>query len=318
MRRKARRCGHSAAKRTPSTPWRTVLPTGRSVRAHRPTGGGETDTRSSRKHLRRSSRRRRRHADSRSRDWRRRRRIGLRMARRRRRWRLPSSNTASSRGACCRPWTRTTVRKSSGQSTSWARRVSAHCWYTIRYICQPLTAPSGDHSPLTRVFVQLLGDHIKVVVFSCSEYEAKNYGMWSPSQFCVRLSLPVGRFLLGILTDLYKWFSDEALYEQDNRTKAGGKIHYLPGFQQSWSPKFPVEKTSILAWHNFQQVLRKWHRKLFKVRLNPARPGNCAQANFASFQSHSPIASRRTNLCTFTMPSSSSRRSCRSSHCQLS
>ena len=77
----------------------------------------------------------------------------------------------------------------------------------------------------------------------------------------------VGRFLLGILTDLYKWFSDEASYEQDNRTKIGGKIHYLPGFQQSWSPKFPVEKTSVLTWNNFQQVLRKWHRKLFKVSL---------------------------------------------------
>ena len=77
--------------------------------------------------------------------------------------------------------------------------------------------------------------------------------------------LSVGRFLLGILTDLYKWFSDEALYEQDNRTKTGGKIHYLPGLQQSWSPKFPVEKTSLLTWQNFRQVLRKWHRKLFKV-----------------------------------------------------
>jgi hypothetical protein len=76
-----------------------------------------------------------------------------------------------------------------------------------------------------------------------------------------------GRFLLGILTDLYKWFSDEALYEQDNRSKIGGKVSYLPGFQQSWSTKFPVEKTSLLAWHNFQQVLRKWHRKLFKVSL---------------------------------------------------
>jgi THO complex subunit 2 len=73
--------------------------------------------------------------------------------------------------------------------------------------------------------------------------------------------------LLGILTDLYKWFSDEALYEQDNRTKTGGKIQYLPGFQKVWSLKLPVEKTSILAWHNFQQVLRKWHRKLFKVCL---------------------------------------------------
>jgi len=77
--------------------------------------------------------------------------------------------------------------------------------------------------------------------------------------------LSVGRFLLGILNDLYKWFSDEALYEQDNRTKIGGKVHYLPGFQQLWSQKSPVEKTSLLAWNNFQQVLRKWHRKLFKV-----------------------------------------------------
>jgi THO complex subunit 2 len=86
---------------------------------------------------------------------------------------------------------------------------------------------------------------------------------------------PVGRFLLGILTDLYKWFSDEALYEQDNRTKVGGKVHYLPGFQQSWSSKFLVEKTSLLAWHNFQQVLRKWHRKLFKVGPSSSSCLNC-------------------------------------------
>lgn len=25
---------------------------------------------------------------------------------------------------------------------------------------------------------QLLGDHVKTVIFSCSEYEAKNYGMY--------------------------------------------------------------------------------------------------------------------------------------------
>lgn len=122
---------------------------------------------------------------------------------------------------------------------------------------------------------QLLGDHIKVVVFSCSEYEAKNYGAWYFSSLSLRRfncylytsRNSVGRFLLGILTDLYKWFSDEALYEQDNRSKVGGKVHYLPGFQQSWSPKLPVEKTSLLPWRNFQLVLRKWHRKLFKVSL---------------------------------------------------
>ncbi|KAH9077515.1 transcription factor/nuclear export subunit protein 2-domain-containing protein [Lactarius deliciosus] len=114
------------------------------------------------------------------------------------------------------------------------------------------------------VYDRLLGDHIKVVVFSCSEYEAKNYGTWifSP-RLCARLYCRRPIFARNT-HDLYKWFSDEALYEQDNRTKAGGKIHYLPGFQQSWSPKFPVEKTSILAWNNFQQVLRKWHRKLFR------------------------------------------------------
>lgn len=26
---------------------------------------------------------------------------------------------------------------------------------------------------------QLLGDHVKTVIFSCSEYEAKNYGVYS-------------------------------------------------------------------------------------------------------------------------------------------
>jgi THO complex subunit 2 len=173
--------------------------------------------------------------------------------------------------------------------------------------------------PSTCIFCcQLLGDHIKVVVFSCSEYEAKNYG---PSSLCPaglypRLTsrLRVGRFLLGILTDLYKWFSDEASYEQDNRTKIGGKIHYLPGFQQSWSPKFPVEKTSLLTWQNFQQVLRKWHRKLFKV-------GDLAfitDLTDSIVNSHWPIASRRMSLCMSTMLSSSSRRSCLSSHCRPS
>src|SRR5712671_6338074 len=136
--------------------------------------------------------------------------------------------------------------------------------------------------------------------------------------FSVRHVTPnplIGRFLLGILSDLHKWFSDEALYEQDNRTKIGGKVHYLPGFQQSWSPKFPVEKTSLLAWHNFQQVLRKWHRKLFKVSL---RVLTVVELFNLIVNSHWPIASRRTSLCTSIMPSSSSRRSCLYSRCRLS
>ena len=42
-------------------------------------------------------------------------------------------------------------------------------------------------------FVQLLGDHIKVVVFSCSEYEAKNYGMW------IAALPPFSRLLISII-----------------------------------------------------------------------------------------------------------------------
>ncbi|TFY55341.1 hypothetical protein EVG20_g9356 [Dentipellis fragilis] len=98
------------------------------------------------------------------------------------------------------------------------------------------------------VYDKLLGDHVKTVVFSCSEYEARNYG----------------RFLLGILTDLYKWYQDEQVYMQDNRVKASGKAVWLPGFQRQWSFKENIEPSAILSWSNFQQVVKKWHRKLFK------------------------------------------------------
>lgn len=37
-----------------------------------------------------------------------------------------------------------------------------------------------DVQPTQRV-LQLLSDHVKVVVFSCSEYEARNYGKQSPA-----------------------------------------------------------------------------------------------------------------------------------------
>ena len=110
--RKERRCVRSVAKRTLNTTWRTVLPTGRSARVHRPTVDVETDTRSSLRRLRRNSRRRQHREDTRSRDWGRKRHIGFRMARKRRHWHLLSSSTAFSRAACCRPWTRTTVPKS--------------------------------------------------------------------------------------------------------------------------------------------------------------------------------------------------------------
>ncbi|KAI0032028.1 transcription factor/nuclear export subunit protein 2-domain-containing protein, partial [Vararia minispora EC-137] len=96
------------------------------------------------------------------------------------------------------------------------------------------------------IYDRILGDHIRVVAFSCSEYEAKNYG----------------RFLAGILADLYKWFQKEEVFTAENRTKVNGKPVWLRGFQRLYSEKDPVEASSVLAWPQFQMILRKWHRKL--------------------------------------------------------
>ncbi|KAI0650660.1 transcription factor/nuclear export subunit protein 2-domain-containing protein [Trametes meyenii] len=97
---------------------------------------------------------------------------------------------------------------------------------------------------------KLLGDHVKVVVFSCSEYEARNYG----------------RFLSGILTDISKWCQDEQLFLQENRTKSGGNTVFLPGLQLRWAPtpKPVISQEDLITWNDFKQVVRKWHRKLNK------------------------------------------------------
>ncbi|KAG2043203.1 transcription factor/nuclear export subunit protein 2-domain-containing protein [Suillus americanus] len=108
--------------------------------------------------------------------------------------------------------------------------------------------------PTLVVYDKLLGDHVKAVVFSCSEYEAKNYG----------------RFLLGILTDLWKWAQDEQLFLMENRTKVGGKTILLPGFQHRWSNKDhgSIVSEDLLSWTGFKQILRKWHRKLGRSLLS--------------------------------------------------
>ncbi|KAL6309570.1 transcription factor/nuclear export subunit protein 2-domain-containing protein [Sparassis latifolia] len=96
---------------------------------------------------------------------------------------------------------------------------------------------------------KILGDHVKVVIFSCSEYEAKNYG----------------RFLLGILTDVAKWYLDEQAFLQENRTKTGGKTTYLPGLQRRWTAKSALTIEDIIPWLDYKQIVRKWHRKLLKA-----------------------------------------------------
>ncbi|KAL7282472.1 hypothetical protein ACG7TL_003943 [Trametes sanguinea] len=97
---------------------------------------------------------------------------------------------------------------------------------------------------------KLLGEHVKAVVFSCSEYEARNYG----------------RFLLGILTDLSKWFHDEQLFLQENRTKSGGNTVWLPGLLRRWplKPQPVIKQEDLINWEELKQVVRKWHRKLGK------------------------------------------------------
>lgn len=108
---------------------------------------------------------------------------------------------------------------------------------------------------------------MKVIVFSCSEYEVRNYGesfsYLSPS-FLSRGACQ-GRFLCGILADLSRWDADEQLFMQDNRMKSGGKYVYLPGFQIRWTSKPVYGIEDIIEWPAYKKILRKWHRKILKV-----------------------------------------------------
>lgn len=78
-------------------------------------------------------------------------------------------------------------------------------------------------------------------------------------------SFHAGRFLLGILTDISKWFQDEQLFLQENRTKVSGTAVFLPGLQLRFSPKPVIAEEDLITWADFKQVVRKWHRKLNKV-----------------------------------------------------
>ncbi|OBZ76414.1 THO complex subunit 2 [Grifola frondosa] len=102
--------------------------------------------------------------------------------------------------------------------------------------------------PTLLCYDKLLGEHVRVVVFSCSEYEARNYG----------------RFLFGILTDLSRWFNDEQLFIQENRSKIGGKLVYFPGLQLRFASKPTIAQEDIIKWPDFKLIMRKWCRKLTK------------------------------------------------------
>jgi hypothetical protein len=136
------------------------------------------------------------------------------------------------------------------------------CYDKVDFHFKPSRKTLSEPSPL-----QLLGDHVKVVVFSCSEYEARNYGMQCllPPTRELTLHNHTGRFLVGILKDLWKWQQDEELYKQENRTKAGGKTVLLPGMQMKWSNKTVITPEDLLSWSALKTIMKKWHRKLGKV-----------------------------------------------------
>ncbi|TDL29757.1 hypothetical protein BD410DRAFT_710827 [Rickenella mellea] len=100
--------------------------------------------------------------------------------------------------------------------------------------------------PTLMCYDKLLGEHVKVVIFSCSESEAHNYG----------------RFLKGILKDLYHWHKNEKAFDEANRLKDGGKNLLLPGFQKRWSNDWPSSPDDLIRWSDFKSFLKKCHRKL--------------------------------------------------------
>ena len=70
-----------------------------------------------------------------------------------------------------------------------------------------LRPPRGNLGGLP-LFHLLLGDHVKNIVFSCGEYEARNYGILTvPLRWFAKLMAALGQFLLGLSTDLMKWHS---------------------------------------------------------------------------------------------------------------
>lgn len=118
----------------------------------------------------------------------------------------------------------------------------------------------------------MLGDQVKVVLFSCSEYEARNYGLsilfnYQPT-FAHRRT--PGRFLAGVLSDLHKWHMDDKLFMQDNRSKVAGKTVIHPGFRARLTNRntaLPESKGEELVSHTaFRRILKKWHLKLSNVR----------------------------------------------------
>ncbi|TRM68443.1 transcription factor/nuclear export subunit protein 2-domain-containing protein [Schizophyllum amplum] len=99
-----------------------------------------------------------------------------------------------------------------------------------------------------KVYDQLLGEAVRVILFSCTEYEARNYG----------------RFLRGVLTDLLSWHDNEQQYGNENKHKAGDKYFINPGMIKTWKADSSqhISTSEVIDWKTFRLYLTKWHKRI--------------------------------------------------------
>lgn len=108
-----------------------------------------------------------------------------------------------------------------------------------------------------QAYDRVLSEHVGVVIFSCTDYEARNYG----------------RFLFGVIRDLHKWHTNEKAWIADNRViKSNGKVLYFPGFRLPWVSK-GLSTEPMVPWTTFRGLHRKWQRKLTKCLVDCIQTG---------------------------------------------
>ena len=84
---------------------------------------------------------------------------------------------------------------------------------------------------------------IHSVIFSCSENEARNYGV----------------FLADILKNLGLWRKDQKLYEKECISNGS------PGFEKKSIPASSDSLKQYFTWEEYKRLMYKWHGKLRRV-----------------------------------------------------
>ncbi|KAF0425173.1 THO complex subunit 2 [Gigaspora margarita] len=105
---------------------------------------------------------------------------------------------------------------------------------------------TANFSTLT-LYDRIFADQVQPLIFTCSESEARNYGV----------------FLQTVLASLSKLHKNPQEYELK------GKGSGIPGFQMKWSAHnrqpTSISETDLLQYEDFRRVYYKWHSKLLKA-----------------------------------------------------